>query len=114
MHIMKTTEEHRRGQRIAVAMWVRLRGGGTELGMARITSASISGAFLETAVRLPVDAKIALEAVSSAGDAAQDMKISARVARVDPRGLGVEWHALISAETLALLVKEAVPGRDSR
>jgi hypothetical protein len=112
-HIMKTTEELRRGQRIAVAMWVRLRGGGTELGMARITDASISGAFLETAIRLPVNAKIALEAVSSAGDAAQDLKMAARVARVDHRGLGIEWQAMIRPQVLALLMR-AVPGSESR
>jgi hypothetical protein len=95
--------EHRRGQRMAAAMWVRLSSSGAELGMGSIANASISGAFLETALQLPVNANITLEAVSSAGVALEGLRIAARVARVEHRGLGVEWHIMATPEILALL-----------
>jgi len=88
---------------MAAAMWVRLSNSGAELGMGSIANASISGAFLETALQLPVNANITLESVSSAGAALENVKIAARVARVDSRGLGIEWRAMISPQILALL-----------
>jgi hypothetical protein len=71
--------------------------------MASIANASISGAFLETALQLPVDANITLEAVSSAGAALEGLRLAARVARVESRGLGVEWHVMATPEILALI-----------
>jgi len=94
---------------MAAAMWVRLNSSGAELGMGSITNASISGAFLETTLRLPVNASITLEPISSAGAALEGMKMAARVARVDPRGLGIEWRVMASPETLALLGVVAPP-----
>jgi hypothetical protein len=63
---MTQPTEHRRGKRMAAAMWVRLGGSGTELGMGNIANASTSGAYLETAVKLPVNASITLEPLSTA------------------------------------------------
>jgi hypothetical protein len=88
---------------MAAAMWVRLGSSGTELGMAHIANVSISGAFLETTLQLPVNANIVLEPISSAGGERADLKIAARVARVDKRGLGIEWRVMATPETLALL-----------
>ncbi len=102
-HDVTAPIEHRRGQRVAAAMWVRLSSSGAELGMGNITNASISGAFLETALKLPVNATITLEAVSSAGVAMQGLKMAARVARVDSRGLGIEWRVLATPQILSLL-----------
>jgi hypothetical protein len=95
--------EHRRGQRMAAAMWVRLGSNGAELGMGHIANVSVSGAFLETTLQLPVNANIVLEPISSAGVALEDVKIAARVARVDQRGVGIEWRVLATPQTLALL-----------
>lgn len=88
---------------MAAAMWVRLGSNGAEIGMANIANASISGAFLETSLQLPVNASITLESVSTAGVDLEGLKIAARVARTDHRGLGIEWRALITPEVLALL-----------
>jgi hypothetical protein len=88
---------------MSAAMWVRLGSNGAELGMAHIANVSISGAFLETSLQLPVNANILLEPLSSAGGALAKLKIAARVARVDKRGLGIEWRVLATPETLALL-----------
>ena len=101
--LMTNPLEHRRGQRVAAAMWVRLSSSGAELGMGSIANASISGAFLETALQLPVNANITLEAISSAGVAHEGLRLSARVVRVEGRGLGIEWHVMVSPEILALL-----------
>ncbi|HEV7606714.1 MAG TPA: PilZ domain-containing protein [Steroidobacteraceae bacterium] len=100
---MSKPSEHRRGQRMAAAMWVRLSSSGAELGMGSLANVSISGAFLETKLQLPVNANITLEAVSSAGVALEGFRIAARVARIDGRGLGIEWRVLIKAQVLSLL-----------
>jgi hypothetical protein len=84
-------------------MWVRLSSSGAELGMGSLANASTSGAFLETELQLPVDANITLEAVSSAGVALEGVRIAARVARVERRGMGIEWHVLATPQILALL-----------
>ena len=88
---------------MAAAMWVRLGSNGAEIGMANIANASISGAFLETSLKLPVNANITLEPVSTAGPALEGLKLVARVARVDPRGLGIEWRVMATPQILALL-----------
>src|SRR6185503_539205 len=77
---MTNRAEHRRGQRVATAMWLRLGSGGAELGMGNLADVSISGAFLETSIKLPVNANITLEPLTSAGVALDDLKLSARVA----------------------------------
>ena len=94
---------------MAAAMWVRLGSNGTELGMANLANASISGAFLETRLQLPVNANIILEPISTAGVALEGVKIAARVARVDLRGLGIEWRVMATPETLALLGADVPP-----
>ena len=71
------TEHRRRGQRMAAAMWVRLSSSGTELGMGHLANVSISGAFLETKLKLPVNANITLEPISTAGVELEDVKIAA-------------------------------------
>jgi hypothetical protein len=100
---MAKVVEHRRGQRMAAAMWVRLSSSGAEIGMGHLANASISGAFLETAIKLPLNSTITLEPISSAGAAIEDVKFAARVARVDPRGLGLEWRVMATPESLAFL-----------
>ena len=84
-------------------MWVRLSSSGTEIGMGSIANASISGAFLETRIQLPVNARITLEPAASAGVAVTGLKLDARVARVDSRGLGLEWRVMATPRILALL-----------
>jgi hypothetical protein len=94
---------------MAATMWVRLGSNGAELGMAHIANVSISGAFLETSLQLPVNSNILLEPLSSAGGALEKVTLTARVARVDKRGLGIEWRVLATPETLALLGAAALP-----
>jgi hypothetical protein len=104
---MTNRTEHRRGLRMATGMWLRLGEGGAELGMGNLANVSISGAFLETSIKLPVNASITLEPLSSAGVVLADLKMSARVARVDRAGLGIEWRTLLTPERLTLLGVQA-------
>ena len=88
---------------MAAAMWVRLSNSGAEIGMANLANVSSSGAFLETKLQLPVNANITLEPISSAGAELAGLKLAARVARVDQRGVGIEWRVIATPQTLALL-----------
>jgi hypothetical protein len=94
---------------MAAAMWVRLSRTGAELAMAKLVNVSISGAFLETSLQLPANAEITLEPVSTTDVALEGLMLAARVARVDQRGLGIEWRVLATPETLALLGVEVPP-----
>jgi hypothetical protein len=89
-------------------MWVRLSSSGTEIGMGSLANASISGAFLETKIQLPVHARITLEPAASAGVAVAGLKLEARVARVDSRGLGLEWRVMATPRILALLTAPVI------
>jgi hypothetical protein len=95
--------ELRRGQRFALAMWVRLSSSSAELGMARLANVSISGAFLETALQLPINSNVTLHPVSTAGVAVANLSLAARVARVEKSGVGIEWRELASEEVVVLL-----------
>jgi hypothetical protein len=89
---------------MAATMWIRLGLSGAEIGMGSIANVSTSGAFLETKVQLPINARITVELASSAGVAAREgLKLDARVARVDSRGLGIEWRVMATPQILALL-----------
>jgi len=70
------------------AMWVRLGSGGAELGMGNLANVSLSGAFLETALELPLFAT--LEISSDAG-CDRRVQLLASVVRRDRNGVGVEW-----------------------
>jgi hypothetical protein len=106
---MAKTGEHRRGQRIAATMWVRLSSSGAEIGMGSIANVSTSGAFLETKIQLPVNARITLEPTAAASAALEGLKLDARVARVDSRGLGIEWRVMATPRILALLTAPSPP-----
>jgi hypothetical protein len=88
---------------MATAMWVRLSNSGAELGMANLANVSTTGAFLETKLQLPLNASITLEAISSAGAELANLKLAARVARVEQRGVGIEWRVIATPQILALL-----------
>jgi hypothetical protein len=104
--------EQRRGQRVAATMWVRLSSSGTEIGMGSLVNVSASGAYLETKIQLPVHASITLESTASSAPALEGLKLSARVARIDDRGMGIEWRVLATPRILALLTAPPVRPTD--
>jgi len=82
--------EHRWGQRMPCRAVVRLSHAEHGSGPGRIRDISSSGAFIETALAIPVYARIALWVLGNES-ATHAVEISATVVRVDRDGVGVEW-----------------------
>jgi hypothetical protein len=82
--------EHRWGHRRPCQARVHVSAGGGIVGAARIRDISISGAFLQTSLRLPIYGQI-LVSVLRGDDSTGSVEFSATVVRHDPDGVGVEW-----------------------
>jgi hypothetical protein len=82
--------EHRWGQRIPCRARVDIADGTRPGGAGRIRDVSSSGAFIETALDIPVYARIALRVLGNES-AAHAVELSATVVRVAHDGIGVEW-----------------------
>jgi hypothetical protein len=82
--------EHRWGQRLPCRAQVQLCGGDEITGSGRVRDVSSSGAFIETAMQLPVYARVALVVLGNES-ATRTVEINASVVRLAPDGIGVEW-----------------------
>jgi hypothetical protein len=82
--------EHRWGQRMPCRAHVQLRGGDEISGAGRVRDVSSSGAFIETAIELPVYARVTLVVLGNES-ATHTVEINASVVRVASDGIGVEW-----------------------
>jgi len=80
--------EHRFGQRFRCGSAVRVSSGSSLTGRGRLVNVSLSGAFLETALDLPLLATIS---IARDGNCPRDVELLASVVRKDSRGVGVEW-----------------------
>jgi hypothetical protein len=78
--------EHRWGHRVAVRLDVRLVCGRFAIGEGRLRDVSVSGAFIETELELPILAQVRI--------GASDFEVAAHVVRAEATGIGVEWCAL--------------------
>jgi hypothetical protein len=84
--------EHRWGVRIPLGIKVRLRGGCSCIGTALLRDASVSGGFLETGMRPPILAQLAVEVRFASEAGIEILEIPALVVREDDAGIGVEWQ----------------------
>jgi hypothetical protein len=82
--------EHRWGQRLPCRAHVQLCAGDDITGAGRVRDVSSSGAFIETAIELPVYARVALVVLGNES-ATHTVEIHASVVRVASDGIGVEW-----------------------
>jgi hypothetical protein len=82
--------EHRWGQRMPCRAVVRIADGTRYVGGGRIRDVSSSGAFIETALDIPVYARLALWVLGNES-AEHAVELSATVVRVAHDGIGVEW-----------------------
>jgi hypothetical protein len=82
--------EHRWGQRMPCRARVRLAAGPGIDGAGRVRDISSSGAFIETALELPVHTRLNLFVLGNES-AARVVEFAAHVVRVDRDGVGVEW-----------------------
>ena len=87
--------EHRWGQRRRCRARVCISTGGGVFGLARLRTVSLSGAFLETALPLPLFAQIAVAVLSEDG-ATHAREFTASVVRTEPGGVGIEWCEPVS------------------
>ncbi len=82
--------EHRWGQRMRCRARVRLSAGAGITGAGRARDISASGAFIETALELPVCTQVVLVLMGNES-ASRTCELTASVVRVDRGGIGVEW-----------------------
>ena len=82
--------EHRWGQRRRCRARVCISAGAGITGTARVRDVSTSGAFLETALPLPLFSQIVVAVLSDDG-AGHALEFSAAVVRHEPDGVGIEW-----------------------
>lgn len=82
--------EHRWGPRRPCRARVSVSAGSGASGLGQLKNLSMSGAFLETAVPLPLFAQLALTVLRDDG-ATHQLEFTAVVVRRDENGVGIEW-----------------------
>ena len=87
---LRITMEHRWGERVPCRLGIWIHAGAGVGGTGRLRNVSMSGAFLETSLELPLLAHIDI-AVVREGAGGADAAIPASVVRRDRDGVGVEW-----------------------
>lgn len=93
--------EHRWGRRIACDAPVGVSAAGVPIGSGTLRNVSMSGAFMETALALPLYAHISLKVLRD--EPRVEREISASVVRVARDGVGVEWCETPAGSICALL-----------
>jgi hypothetical protein len=95
--------EHRWGQRVTVEMPVRLDLGGRTLGRGTLRNVSISGAFIETSLELPIFTNLVVALPTMSGLVPGSHELTASVVRRVPAGLAVEWRDMACRPLVQLL-----------
>ncbi len=83
--------DHRWGRREAVDIAVHLIAQLSVVGRGRMSNLSLTGAYLETDVRLRPLSIVFLEPAWSSASPGFDCSVAASVIRIDAGGLGLEW-----------------------
>jgi hypothetical protein len=94
--------EHRWGHRRPCRARVCISAGTGVAGTARVRDVSVSGAFLETALPLPLFAQIAVAVLQDDG-AQHRLEFTAAVVRTAPDGVGIEWCEPVTGSICRLL-----------
>jgi hypothetical protein len=97
--------EHRWGQRVTSDLPVRLKSWPYGIGSGRVCNFSISGAFIETRLRLPLLARVRIELPKHRSRSAQE--VDCCVVRSAVGGIAVEWLDLAPAAVAALFEQPA-------
>ena len=95
--------EHRWGERFPVELAVRLHSGSTTILNSRLIDASVSGALINTDIRLPVFSHVIVEFDIARRSGVSGQRVAAYVARHAPDGLGVEWQEFAPRPIVNLL-----------
>lgn len=84
----KNQMDHRFGRRFRCGTVVRLSAGEGTVGQGRLANVSLSGAYLETGLPLPLFAAVE---ITRAGESLPPIHPRGSVVRRDARGVGIEW-----------------------
>jgi hypothetical protein len=101
--------EHRWGQRVTLEVPVTLEVAGRTPGRGVLRNASISGAWIETALELPVFSNLVVSLPSHGESAPRPVDLPACVVRRAAAGFAVEWRDMFCPSIVALL--ERATGR---
>jgi len=101
------------GRRVFLDLAVGLSADGQKQARGVIRNVSISGAFVETALDLPLHTNLVVTlAIQTPGPAATHA-LNACVVRVDPAGFGIEWRDMACVDVIVLLQRAtALPDAD--
>jgi hypothetical protein len=99
--------EHRWGQRMPTDLPVRLIGTPGAIGTGCIRDVSVTGAFVQTNLRLPLLTRVQIEPLTP--NASDARRLPAYVTRTDVNGIGVEWSDLTPAVVAELLCAASEP-----
>ncbi len=94
--------EHRWGLRRPCRARVSVSAGAGIAGTGRLRNVSMSGAFLETALPLPLFSQIAVAVLRDDGSR-HVVEFTATVVRAEPGGVGLEWCEIASGSICSLL-----------
>lgn len=94
--------EHRWGHRRPCRARVCISAGAGLAGTARVRDVSLSGAFLETALLLPLFSQIVVAVLQDDG-AKHVLDFTAAVVRNAPDGVGIEWCEPVTGSICRLL-----------
>jgi len=100
--------EHRWGRRVSADIDVRIFADPASAGWGRLRDISITGGFIETALRVHVLSRLCLSVPSTAHRSA--CTVHAIVVRSEAEGLGVEWFDGDS-KVVAALMQDAAAWR---
>jgi PilZ domain-containing protein len=98
--------EHRWGQRKSVNASVQLRTQGGIVAVGRLLNASLSGAFVQTPLKIPPLSRVLL--IISAESSHNTAHIEGQVVRQTEGGMGLEWSEFAGEKIIALLEKRAL------
>jgi PilZ domain-containing protein len=98
--------EHRWGQRKSINASVQLRTQGGIVALGRLLNASLSGAFVQTPLRVPPLSRVLLIIpVESSHVTAQ---VEGLIVRHTDSGMGLEWSEFAGEKIVALLERRAL------
>jgi hypothetical protein len=83
--------EHRWGRRQSTDVTVLFLARSGTIGSGRVLNVSSTGAYLQTAISLPLNSLVYLEPTAPMPVVGNIRRIAASVVRQDARGVGLEW-----------------------
>jgi len=103
--------EHRWGQRQSTDVMVRFVNLPATIGMGRLLNISVTGAYMETTMRLRRLSLVYLEPAAPLSSRGRLGRIAASVVRLDKAGVGLEWSDLAARSTQIFAHLANLPGK---